>query len=352
MTTRAVSAGPSRTPRSTGGPCKHPCTDAIAAKTATANLDTRYLFDEVGETTDVIAPNGTITHYTYDADGNTLTETTDYRPGYSGSDATVNATTTYTYDDAGRVVRVDDPAGVATVTVYGEDTHVCRTIENPTVDPLTLADPCTTALPAQSATENVDHRYEYDAAGNTIRTVEPSPVDGATPASTVTTLYVYDADSNLCRVVENAATGLDLTTLADPCQDDIEAASRPTSTPTSSTTTGHLVTQNVVGDPANGSRRPRPRSPMTSSAITTETDPTGLSTAWTYDPAGNQPQDRPRRPDQPWSYDAAGRLCRPDLRHTRCDTTSCQPCTSTTAGPALRPTPSMSRTRPATGLPR
>ncbi|MEI7744702.1 MAG: DNRLRE domain-containing protein, partial [Chloroflexota bacterium] len=92
----------------------NPCSDPIAAKTATANLDTRYLYDAEGNLIDQIAPNGTKTHDTYDASGNVLTETTDYRPGYSGPDATVNAVTTHQYDDAEREVKVVDPTGTAT----------------------------------------------------------------------------------------------------------------------------------------------------------------------------------------------------------------------------------------------
>jgi RHS repeat-associated protein len=288
-----------------------PCSDPIAAKTATANLDTRYLYDAEGYLTDEIAPNGTVTHNTYDAEGNVLTETSDYRPGYSGPDATVNAVTVHEYDDAGREVKVVDPAGTATVTVYDSNDRVCRVIEGATVAPDSLT--CASSLPSQTASQNIDHRYAYDAEGNRRSSIDPSPAEGATPGSPVQTLSVYDDEGNLCRVVGNAAAGLDLSALAEPCTDPIAAGMLVNvDVQYGYDDVGNLASQTVIGDPAHGD----PSSTTTYGYddlgnVTSETDPTGHVTLWAYDRAGNQTaQTDPDGNAIRWMYDNLGRLCR------------------------------------------
>ena len=291
----------------------HPCTDPIADKTATANLDTVTAYDAAGSKTDETSPTGLVTHYTYDASGNVLTTTTDYRPGYNGQDASVNATTTDTYDSSGRVVREVDPAGTATATVYGADGNVCRIVSNATVDPSTLANPCTDPLPGQTSIQNADTRYSYDASGNRTRVVAPSPADAGTTTATATTLSAFDANGRLCRVVENAGAALDLYALADPCRTPISAG-RVANVDAQYwyDADGNLTSQTVLGDPANGDL-----AATTAFAYdnlgrrTAETDPTGHTRHWTFDAAGNQvSQIDPGGSTTLWAYDAAGRLCR------------------------------------------
>jgi hypothetical protein len=68
----------------------------------------------------------------------------------------LNRMTTPTYDATGRENKVVGPDGVATATVYGADGNVCRTIVNATIDPTTLANPCSDPIAAKTATANLD----------------------------------------------------------------------------------------------------------------------------------------------------------------------------------------------------
>jgi RHS repeat-associated protein len=114
-------------------------------------------------------------------------------PGSSPVDADSNLTTTYTYDDAGRMVAmtVPDPSATsggsaATVTTrYAYDAvgRLCRVLENASVDLASLPDPCTTTV-SGTASANTSTRYTYDAAGN---------LASMTDASGHSTTYGYDA---------------------------------------------------------------------------------------------------------------------------------------------------------------
>ncbi|HVN11879.1 MAG TPA: RHS repeat-associated core domain-containing protein, partial [Kineosporiaceae bacterium] len=172
---------------------------------------------------------------------------------------------------------------------------------------------CASALPSQTSSQNVDHRYAYDADGNRTSSTDPSPADGASPGSTVRTLSAYDDAGNLCRVVGNAAAGLDLSTLQDPCTSPIAAGMLVNvDVQYGYDDVGNLVSQTVVGDPAHGD-------PSSTTSYryddlgrrTPETDPTLHTTTWTYDRAGNQTgQTDPDGNNVRWIYDSLGRLCR------------------------------------------
>ncbi|MEI7745875.1 MAG: hypothetical protein WCK58_19230, partial [Chloroflexota bacterium] len=238
------------------------------------------------------------------------------------------------YDDAEREVKVVDPTGTATVTVYDGNDRVCRVIEGATVAPDSVT--CASALPGQTASQNVDHRYAYDAEGNRTSSIDPSPADGATPGSTVRTLSVYDDQGNLCRVVGNAAAGLDLSALANPCTDPIAASiSVNIDVQYGYDDVGNLVKQTVVGDPAHGD----PAS-ITNYAYddlghrTSETDPTLHATTWAFDRAGNQTaQTDPDGNTIRWMYDTVGRLCRRTVWPT--GSTPVIPPSPCTSSPAL-----------------
>jgi RHS repeat-associated protein len=321
------------------GQLADPCTSAIPGETATANVDTRYQYDDAGNKTHQIAQDGADTHYVYDGDGNLTSQIADWTPGYQGEDPTVNATTTYAYDDAGRQRLVIDPAGAVTATVYDADGHVCReihsgSIEN-AIDPSTLATPCTDPLADQSATDNVDTQYTYDAAGSKTRMIMPSPADGATPASTVITLYAYDTDERLCRVVENAGPSLDLSALTDPCHGAI-ASSKTANVDTQYgyDDNGNMTSQFSAGDPANGD--PAGTTSWTYDTLdrlSSQTDALGNTTHWSYDAAGNKAsQSDPDGQKTYWLYDAVGRLCRRiAFQSISGFTPPSQPCAATSA---------------------
>ncbi len=313
----------------------NPCTDPIAAKTATANVDTQDSYDAAGNKTDETAPDASVTHDVYDGDGNLTSEITNYVLGYVGIDPSVNATTSYAYDDSGRQITSTDPAGVITATVYDANGNVCRTIGHATIDPMTLTNPCTDPLAGQTASVNIDTGYRYDAAGHKIAMIAPSPADGATPASTVVTDYAYDVASRLCRVVENASPSLDLTSLADPCAGTItSSATANIDTRYSYDANGNLATQYSAGEPSAGD--PAGTTHYGFDVLghqLSQTDPDGNVTSWSYDAGGNKAsQSDPDGGKTYWFYDDAARLCRrvafaPNATYTL----PSSPCTSATA---------------------
>jgi YD repeat-containing protein len=280
-----------------------------------------------------------MTHYTYDDAGQVLTEIDNWVSGYTGSESTVNLTTTDTYDTAGRQITTTNPAGSLTRTVYDTSGNVCRTIADASVDPTTLTHPCTDALPAGSETSsaNIDTRYAYSDSGQKTSMTAPSPADGATPTHTVTTDYAYDTAGHLCRVLENAT--IDLSTLStDPCTDSLgvtPTTSQNVETRYTYDANGNMASGYTAGDSADGD-------PAGTTGygyddlgrLTSQTDPDGKVTSFTYDTTGDKTsQTDPDGNRIYYFYDTAGRLCqRAALPSGVTYTAPSNPCTSSRIG--------------------
>jgi RHS repeat-associated protein len=303
---------------------EHPCTDPIEGQTGTANLLTRYQYDQAGNKAIVTAPNGAVTHSLYDANGN-LKSMTEY---WVLNDVIQDErTTTYFYDGDGRQIRVMDPAGTSTSTAYDANGRVCREVANISAATLAelevLTDKCNGTISGKTSSANIETRYEYDAAGNKIRVESPSPADGATPSSIVITLYAYDSNQRLCRVVENAASSLNLSALANPCTTAI-ASGKLVNVDTQYTydDAGNMTSQLTVGDPPGDPSgttswtydalgRPKTKIDPLGNVEDPDPDVESHTTHWTYDNAGNKAsQIDPDDAKTFWFYDAAGRMCR------------------------------------------
>ncbi len=123
---------------------------------------TRYEYNSSGSRTAIIDASGNRTSYTYDANGNRLSETTT-RTLADGSTQTL--ITRFEYDAKDRVVKTTDPLGNTTLITY------------------------TPRDKRETLTDRNGHvtRYEYDAMGNLTRTIHP---DGSAESST------YDAEGH------------------------------------------------------------------------------------------------------------------------------------------------------------
>lgn len=273
----------------------------------TWNQVTSYMYDDAGNKTLETAPNGTITAYAYDNDGNMISQTADYVDGYSGSDPTINVVTGYYYDADGRKIATASPTAggsyAITRDLYDASGNLTGEIANctssgttPDSNPAT----CTGAGTADAST-NIVTTYAYDAASNRISAISPSPANGASGTATVTTLYVYDANNRLCRVIQNASV----------------------TNPTCSSTVNGTATSDVImayGYDANGNlanqNGPAPEGATNYAyddlgRLISQTDAKLNTTSWTYDAAGNKlTETDPDGQTVYWSYDSAGRLCR------------------------------------------
>jgi RHS repeat-associated protein len=150
---------------------------------AQGNAIVTYTYDIVGRLARDDNGNGTYTTYDYDLAGQLL-RLVNYAP-----DGTVNSRFDYTYDDLGQVTTMTTLDGIWTYNydAIGQLTQAILISSNP-------------QIPGQ------DLSYEYDAAGNRIRTVENDIITNYTTAGTTT--YDYDADGNLIAKHEGSQTWL------------------------------------------------------------------------------------------------------------------------------------------------
>jgi RHS repeat-associated protein len=156
-----------------------------------ASVLVTYFYDAAGRLAREEHGNGTVTSYEYDAAGELL-HLVNRAPG-----GAVNSRFDYTYDDLGRRTGMTTLDGQWTYEsdALGQLTHAVFASTNPAVP-------------------NQDLRYEYDAAGNRVRTVVNGKVTGYTAndldqyTQVGTAKYGYDPDGNLIESVDgpNAST--------------------------------------------------------------------------------------------------------------------------------------------------
>lgn len=121
---------------------------------------TTYVYDDAGNRTSATDANNHTTSYTYDAADRTLTET-----------AADGGVTTYTYDVVGNKLTQKNPLNKTTTYTYDANNRLAS---------------ATTPLGNKTT-------YFYDVSGNLIKEIEPrGNVQGATPDDYATT-YTYDA---------------------------------------------------------------------------------------------------------------------------------------------------------------
>ena len=157
---------------------------------------TSYLYDESGNRLQEVDVRGTLTEFTYDAMGRQQTQTTT-RTDENG--VVITLTSSFEYDDKGRLIRSIDPEGGISSTEYNEiDKEIA------VIDPL------------GNRTE-----FEYDARGNRYLTRYPDlstettgydeagNVTSQTDRAGRTTRMIYDAANRLLETVYPDATPLD-----------------------------------------------------------------------------------------------------------------------------------------------
>jgi YD repeat-containing protein len=160
------------------------------------HLIVRYTYDAAGRPVEKTLGNDTYTQYEYDAAGRVISVANHGpRPG-AGGDGPLNSHFDYTYDELGRVVRVDESDGRwdYTYDANGQVTHAVFTSNDPGVLP------------------NQDLGYVYDAAGNRTRSVANGVVtlyttnqlNEYTQVGSVT--YTYDVDGNLRTKTDGGVT--------------------------------------------------------------------------------------------------------------------------------------------------
>ncbi|MBO0613078.1 RHS repeat protein [Thiothrix fructosivorans] len=132
-------------------------------------------YNDAGQPTETIAPNGASTHYDYDTAGNQTAVT----------NALNHTSKTLKYDAAGRALKTRDENGLTTTNVY----DVAGRLTNSTTNGQTTTYAYDVAG-RQTKTTYPDGSYSttaYDAAGNTAST---------TDAQGTATTYTYDSNGN------------------------------------------------------------------------------------------------------------------------------------------------------------
>lgn len=166
------------------------------------NLITTYGYDVNGNLTSVTDPLGRTTNHTYD-ELNRLTSTTDplgntttttYNPDGTVASTTdaLGNTTSFTYDNLKRVVTTTDPVGNATSTSYDAAGNVASTTDANGNTTSYTYDAVNRQIKVTDALLGVTE-HSYDAAGNRTRTVD---------ANGNATSYGYDALNRLVSITD------------------------------------------------------------------------------------------------------------------------------------------------------
>jgi RHS repeat-associated protein len=196
-------------------------------KNSLLNQETQFSYDENGRLVHMQQPATTenpalVTEYAYDGEGNVTKVTT---PNPMGTDATRTVATTYKYDTAGRLERIEGPmrdftgytyygdGSVKTETTgfggatYSTTTHEYDALGRMKKTTIVAADAETMIAEIDYSAdgngrkeEHFDPRenektiYRYDAFGR-LASVETPPPDGTLPPQTVT--YAYNDDGSI-----------------------------------------------------------------------------------------------------------------------------------------------------------
>jgi RHS repeat-associated protein len=259
-------------------------------------LTTSYSYDEAGRLIAETDPLGRTTSYVYDEAGRMIgmelpnggVWTDDYDAVGIRTAVTdpLDQTTTYDYDNANRLVAVTGPLG--TVTSYGYDAASRQT--SVTIDP------------GASPHLNLTTTYEYDTAGRVIREIDPLghataySYDGngnlisVTNAENETTLYEYDEADRLIEITDPLSR---VTTYTYDAAGQRIAETRPDGTVIAASydLRGLLTSQTIDPNPPGQGGH------------------LALTTSYVYDDAGRRiAMTNPRGKTTSYAYDAANRL--------------------------------------------
>ena len=330
---------------------------------------TSYTYDADGEQTAVTAPDGNLAganagNYTtttsYNADGQQLTialgggsgATVTPRTTTNGYDANgdkttvqnaLGYTTTTAYNADSQASLVTDPDGHATLTCYDPDGHITQTVPPTGVaaNSLTPAS-CPTSYPSGYGTRLASDAttYTYNGYGEKTAMTTPAP---AGQTGSESTSYTYDGDGRLIQTIAPpATTGGPNQVTVDAYNATGQIASRTTGYGTAAAATVSYCydpngeqTSVVYPDGNTGSVAPcQAAYPWTVSSSANPTQaayqttssydsagelvattapattaaPSGATTAYTYDPAGNKlTSTDPDGTTTTWTYSPAGK---------------------------------------------
>jgi YD repeat-containing protein len=172
--------------------------------TDAGNRSTYYNYDAAGNLTVTLDPEGRLTAYTYDYAGRVTIETryptaatpvADISTLVPGTTPSTALQTKYAYDVLGRLISTTDPAGAITLTNYDVHNRV------------------TSVVAASGTTDSATTSYTYDDAGRVLTQTDfggttTYTYDGkgnrltATDATGHLTTYTYNADNQLTKVTD------------------------------------------------------------------------------------------------------------------------------------------------------
>ncbi|WP_406739532.1 DUF6531 domain-containing protein (plasmid) [Streptomyces sp. NBC_00853] len=248
----------------------------VATTTTALGKVTQYGYDTAGNLTLVTTPLGARTTSTFNASGLPLT-VTDPRGNVSGANPAA-FTTTYTYDDANRVLSMKDPSGKTATNTYDKAGNLKTTTDTAgrvTTYIYDAANRLKSTTDAASRTTQLAYdgsgqvvartdptsartTYTYDKAGRVATMTSPRGNAGGANPSQHTWKYSYDKVGNRTSITD--PTGRTTTTTYD-------AASLPVE----------------VTDPLGNISK---SSYDKNRHLTGLTDPLGKTTSYTYDNAG------------------------------------------------------------------
>ncbi len=253
------------------------------------NKRTEYLYDNRGNLSRTIYPDGTEESFTYDAEGRKLSFTD--RAG---------RITNYTYDKLGRLIKTEYPDGTSTQTEYDELGRVKRQINELGNSTDYSYDAVGRKTSFIDALGNVT-TYTYDTVGNMI---------SMTDSNGNTTQYEYDANNNKIKTIfpdgtfisyEYSAVGLSGDSIIYKKTKEIDQAGKTTQYEYD--TSGRLI---KVTD-ALGNETTYVYDALGN--MISQTDAKGHVTTYEYDDSGRQTKRTlPIGMSETFSYDADGNM--------------------------------------------
>lgn len=247
-------------------------------------------YDGLDDLTASTDANGVTNNYTYDSDGNLLTEVQHLSLSGGGTE---NETTTYTYGDSshpGDVTKVTEPMGHATTYTYdtygdvasstdGDGNKTTYNYNGPTSIGWVMSQVSAKGNVPGGTASVFTTTYTRDDYGRVLTTKDPDWTS-SNPTAHIST-NVYDADGNLTSTTDGNGHTTSYT---------YDAAGELTETTNPDSTTQQT---SYYGD----------------GSIHTQTDGNGHVTAYTYDPLGNlSSATDPLSRTTSYDYDGAGNL--------------------------------------------
>ena len=272
----------------------------VLSETDALGNETTYAYNALGLVTEITDPLGQQALISYDKLGNIEMLT--------GPDGAI---TRYAYECSGRLLSTTDPRGTKTAYEYDDVSNITAvtTHESTTTYEYDLGGNVTAMTDAEGRTV----RFEYDAAGNLLKTIYPDETFATmeydllgrlvkeTPRRGIATTYEYDGNGNLV----TATTGAKVTRMEYDALGNLVKTTYPDGTAETMAydALGNLSTSTDALDNATGFAYDA------SSLLTAVTYANGAKLGLAYDKAGNLLSETDAEgAKQTYAYDAVGRM--------------------------------------------